>query len=335
MPKNDAETPSPSAPSGCPLHAVAATASADVGPSYRRPFWVGQNRRVRDEIARLDAQRDCQRIVFLLAAYEFPFDTTRALELALFHTYGSRSVSRLLDRTGQFTGHGQKRYDDTNLLIAHFVESGWDGDLGARAIARMNWIHGHYRIPNDDLLFVLWTFIDFPIRWMEAFGWRTFTPHERSAWFNYWIGIGERMGITGLPATREEFDAFVAGYEAREFVFDGASRRTADATVAVMAGWLPRPLRGLVRPVAACLARPQFRRAVGYPDPPPLLEAAIRGALRVRALIKRAVSFERYPDLLIDRRQRSYPGGTPAIEAIGPDVLQRTKRTQTPPQDPR
>ena len=53
---------------------------------------IGQNRGVRDEIARLDALRDCQRIVFLLSAYEFPFDMTRALEIALFHTYGSRSV---------------------------------------------------------------------------------------------------------------------------------------------------------------------------------------------------------------------------------------------------
>lgn len=334
MAKGDPEPPTQAPPMGCPFHAVTESDSAAAGPVYRRPFGVGQNRGVREEIARLDALRDCQRIVFLLSAYEFPFDMTRALEIALFHTYGSRSVSRLLDRTGQFTGHGQKRYDDTNLLISHFMESGWDGDLGARAIARMNWIHGHYRIPNDDFLFVLWTFIDFPIRWMEEFGWRAFTAHECSAWFHYWIGIGERMGLTGLPATREDFDAFVAAYEAREFVFDEASRRTADATVAVMAGWLPRPLRGLVRPSAACLARPQFRRAVGYADPPPLLDAAIRAVLRVRARVKRFVSFERYPNLLASRSQRSYRGGAPAIEAIGPEALNRSKRENPPPAGP-
>ena len=85
------------------------------------------------------------------------------------------------------------------------MESGWDGDLGARAIARMNWIHGHYRIPNDDFLFVLWTFIDFPIRWMEEFGWRTFAAHEGSARFHYWIGIGERMGLTGRAGDARGF----------------------------------------------------------------------------------------------------------------------------------
>ena len=74
--------------------------------------------------------------MFLLSAYEFPFDMTRSLEIALFHTYGSRSVSRLLDRTAQFSRHGQKRYDDTNLLIASFMEAGWDGAPGAQAIAQ-------------------------------------------------------------------------------------------------------------------------------------------------------------------------------------------------------
>ena len=292
---------------------------------------IGQNRGVRDEIARLDPRRDCQRIVFLLSAYEFPFDMTRALEVALFHTYGSRSVSRLLDRTGQFTGHGQKRYDDTNLLISHFMEAGWDGDPGARAIERMNWIHGHYRIPNEDFLFVLWTFIDFPIRWMDDFGWRAFTAHERDAWFHYWIGIGSRMGMKDLPTTREAFDAFVARYEAREFVFDETSRRTADATVAVMAGWLPSPLRSLVRPVASCLVRPQFRRAVGYPEPSPLLDGLVRALLRVRRHVKRHVSFERYPNLLANRRHRSYPGGAPSIESIGPETMERSKRSTSKP----
>lgn len=313
----------PAAP-GCPFHrAGAAAASADAGPVYRRPLGVLHHRGVRAEIAALDAQRDCQRIVFLLSAYEFPFDMTRALEVALFHTYGSRSVSRLLDRTRQFSQHGQKRYDDTNLLIAQFMECGWDGALGARAIARMNAIHGHYRIPNDDFLFVLWTFIDFPIQWMDEFGWRRFTAHERQAWFHYWIGIGQRMGLQDLPASKAEFDAFVQAYEAREMVPDAASARVADATVAIMQAWLPRPLRGLVKPAAACLARPQFLRAVGYAPPSPLLKAVLRGVLKLRAAVKSVVSIERYPTLMGDKAYRSYPQGRPEIEAIGPAALKR------------
>jgi hypothetical protein len=39
------------------------------------------------EILRLDPVRDQQRIVFLTTRVDFPFDTTRALELALFRTF--------------------------------------------------------------------------------------------------------------------------------------------------------------------------------------------------------------------------------------------------------
>lgn len=327
-PADTGHTAAAAAAAGCPFHAAGAMASpgaAAAGPRYRRPLGFLHHRGVRAEIARLDAQRDCQRIVFLLSAYEFPFDMTRALEIALFHTYGSRSVARLLDRTAQFSRHGQKRYDDTNLLIAGFMEAGWDGEPGARAIARMNHIHSHYRIPNEDFLFVLWTFIDFPIEWMAQFGWRAFTPHECEAWFHYWHEIGVRMGLTGIPASKPAFDAFVRDYEAREFVPDEASRRVADATVAIMAAWLPAPLRGLVKPAAACLVRPQFRHAAMFPEPSPLLNAVLRGVLKLRRAVKRVVSIERYPFLMADKHYRSYPQGMPPVEQIGPAALQRSK----------
>jgi hypothetical protein len=51
-------------------------------------------------IRRLDPEKDDQRIIFLSTCYDFPFDTTRALELALFRTFGVPSISALLDRTG-------------------------------------------------------------------------------------------------------------------------------------------------------------------------------------------------------------------------------------------
>lgn len=82
------------------------------------------------------ARADCQRIAHQLSAYEFPWDFQRALELALCYTYGSASVSRLLDGTGEFRTNGQKRYDDTRLLITHLIDAGWDGEVGRRAAPR-------------------------------------------------------------------------------------------------------------------------------------------------------------------------------------------------------
>ncbi|OYU82971.1 MAG: hypothetical protein CFE45_26720, partial [Burkholderiales bacterium PBB5] len=320
-PEHTAANPAP----GCPFHrpAEGTGAAQPPGPVYRRPLGLLHHRGVRREIAGLHPQRDCERIVYLLSAYEFPFDMTRALEVALFHTYGSRSVSRLLDRTGQFQRHGQQRYDDTNLLIAQFMEAGWQAPLGARAIARMNHIHSHYRIPNDDFLFVLWTFIDFPIQWMADFGWRAFTAHEQAAWCHYWRQIGLQMGLQDVPASKADFDAFVRDYEAREMVPDDASARVATATVASMQAWLPRPLRGLVQPAAACLARPAFLHATGFARPAPWLRATVRGVLKLRARVKAVLSIERYPTLLADKAYRSYPQGRPAIEQLGPAALRR------------
>ena len=111
------------------------------------------------QIERLDPLADHQRIVRLSARCDFPFDTTRALELALFRTFAVPGISALLDRTGQFAHHTQRRYDDTDLLVSEMMEHGYDRDRGRRALRRMNQIHGRFAIPNDQFLYVLSTLI--------------------------------------------------------------------------------------------------------------------------------------------------------------------------------
>src|SRR5437867_12107065 len=125
---------------------------------------------VLDDIQKLDPVKDHQRIVFLSTRYDFPFDTTRALELALFRTFGVPSVSALLDRTGEFFQRAQKRYDDTDIIVSELMERGYDSERGKRALRRMNQLHGRFAIANDDFLYVLSTFTYEPIRWNARFG---------------------------------------------------------------------------------------------------------------------------------------------------------------------
>ena len=54
------------------------------------------------EITALDPERDWRRIVHLSFGYEFPWDSVRALEVALYRTYCVPSISERLDRTGEF-----------------------------------------------------------------------------------------------------------------------------------------------------------------------------------------------------------------------------------------
>src|SRR5436190_21313643 len=103
-----------------------------------------------EQIRQLDPRRDHQKIVFQSMRMDFPFDTTRALELALFRTYCVPSISALLDRTGEFGQRAQKRYDDTDILISEIVDWGYDSERGRRAIDRINALHGRFQIANRD-----------------------------------------------------------------------------------------------------------------------------------------------------------------------------------------
>lgn len=60
------------------------------------------------------------------------------------------TISSLLAQTGYFAAHGQKRYDDTALIIAEIAENGYDSERGRAAIRRMNQIYHHFPISNGD-----------------------------------------------------------------------------------------------------------------------------------------------------------------------------------------
>ncbi|MFM9104935.1 MAG: hypothetical protein ACKOPS_27925 [Cyanobium sp.] len=81
-----------------------------------------------------------------LAGTAFPWDITRALELALLKTFCVPSISALLSRSGEFERRPRKRYDDTGLMVAELLRHGPDSPAGSAVIARLNRIHGHYAI---------------------------------------------------------------------------------------------------------------------------------------------------------------------------------------------
>ena len=87
------------------------------------------------QIRRLDPEQDFLAIYRLTTTYEFPWDFTRALELALYRTYAVPSIGRLLAETAELTDRTQKRYDDTALLLDAVVEHGFTGEAAARPSA--------------------------------------------------------------------------------------------------------------------------------------------------------------------------------------------------------
>lgn len=291
--------------------------------TLKKRFGLFRHPQIRQHIAQLDAQQDCQTIVRLLAQYEFPHDIQHALELALFYTYGSRSVSKLLHKTGEFARAGQKRYDDTRILIGLMLESGWDGEFGRQAIARMNQTHGHYRIHNDDFLFVLWTFIEFPIRWSVQYSHRPMTAHEQLAWFHFWRGIGERMNLQHIPTSKAEFDAWVKRYEWCEMWPNDDNHAVANQTAAIMEAWLPPPLRPAVKMAVRGLMDDHFLYAIGYPAAPTWLKQSCRLGLKAAMRLYIPAFWQGYPLEAVKSRNPYDQQAMRAVHQIAPERLKR------------
>lgn len=288
--------------------------------TYSKQWGIFRNPQVTAEIKSLNPVTDHARIVHLLTGYEFPWDVVRALEVALMRTFCSGSVSSLLHRTGEFRKHGQKRYDDTALLVAEFMQNGYDSDRGKRAIEHINKIHGFYQIANDDFLFVLSTFVLLPAQWIDAFGWRKITENERQALFYFFVEVGKRMNIQNLPATLEDLEFFVQEYERKNFVFEPSNQQVGNATVHIIEGWMPFFLRPLVLPVVKCLLDEKMLRALGYSTPPGWLKKMVMAAMKARAILLRKISFKKYPSFVTTEPNRTYPKGY-YLENLGPANL--------------
>ena len=268
-------------------------------------------------IQQLDPVRDAQRIVHLSTCFDFPFDTTRALEFALFRTFCVPSVSALLDQTGEFRRAAQKRYDDTDILVSELMEWGYDSDRGKLALRRMNQQHGRFPIANDDFLYVLSTFIYEPIRWNSRFGWRLFCEVERLGYFHFWREIGSRMNIRDIPEDYDAFERFNRDYEARHYRFTETNQRVGSATRDLFASWVPRPFAPLVRSSIYALLDDPLLVAFGFPRPSRFMRGLVVGSLRARGFLGGLLPPRTKPRLRTEMKHPTYPNGY-TIEELGP-----------------
>ena len=214
------------------------------------------------QIEVLDPEQDHIQICHLIAGYEFPWDVTRSLELALLKTFCIPSITQLLERTGEFVQRPQKRYDDTGLIVSELMKFGYESDRGSAALERMNRIHGHFNIENRDYLYVLSTFIYEPIRWMDRFGWRPMCEVERLACFYFWREIGKRMGIAEIPMSSKQFESFNQDFEREHFRYAQSNQAIGHSTRDMFLGWFPMLLRPVIRPGVHALADDDSRSSI-------------------------------------------------------------------------
>ena len=268
------------------------------------------------KIEKLDALKDHQHISFLSAAYDFPWETQRAYELALLRTFAVPKSSALLVATQEFTQRTQKRYDDTTIIISTIGLCGYDSPQGRAAIRRMNQIHSHYKIPNDEYLYVLSTFLLEPIRWIESYGWRKLSEKEKQAGYYFWREVGKRMNIKDIPASLEAFETYNRDYEKQHFAFHPNNKILADASVNLFLGWyLPKPLWSLGKQGIYAIIDKPMREAFGYPEPALWAKFAVQSFLNMRARVLPYLPPRKTPYTLPPTR--TYPAGY-KLEEVGP-----------------
>jgi len=272
----------------------------------------------------LDPHIDFEQIYRNLSLYDFPWDFNQSLSFALFRTYAVPSVGRLLSESKGFDDT-QKRYDDTALLLERPLVCGFDSAEGKTAIRRINQMHRAYDITNDDMRYVLSTFVVVPKRWIDDYGWRKLTYDEVTASTNYYRKLGRHMNIKDMPETYQEFADFLDAYEAEHFAYDEGGRRVADMTLHLLTTFYPRPLRPAVEVFSRALMDRPLLEALRYSEPPAAVRTLSLAAMRARAAFirmlpprLRAKRFENSgriktyrPGEVVTERLGTFPGGCP------------------------
>jgi len=169
-------------------------------------------------------------------------------------------------------------------------------------------MHGRYAITNDDMRYVLSTFIYDPIAWLDRYGWRRLTDAERLAAFHFYREVGKRMGFRDIPESFDEFREFKAAYEERHFVYSDTNRRIGEYTVGLFCGWFPRFLRPMVRVAVRGMLDPPMLAAFGFAPAPRWVTAAGEFGLKARARFVRWMPARRRSKLGVAPRNRTYPG---------------------------
>lgn len=293
------------------------TLSIPKGPVYRKRFGFMPNPSVRQEIDTLDEKKDCQRIVYLMVSYEFTHEIISALDLAYLASGVNKSVADILGRS-HYLKNAMRRYDDTRFLILKFLECGWDDEVGASAIRKMNSAHARYKIKNEDFVIALCVFMVAPIVWMENFGCRKLSQKERQAWFHFWIKIGYQMSIKEMP---ESYDQAKKHLDEMYTNFDEFSRfapKLGESTLSVFVEKSSYPFGFVARWYYRALYEESMCQAYGVRQLPMVARLPIFSGIKVNSLLRKLVNLKSYPFIVSEQKLKSYPDGAPTVGETGP-----------------
>lgn len=264
-----------------------------------------------DEMQQLDPVRDHERIVQLIAAWEFPGDLTFGFNLSFVKALCVPRMAKLFFKTGHLQYRSQKRYDDTIIIAEGLCRWGHDSELGKQALGRMNFIHSGFPIANIDFLFVLASLIFEPIQWLNRYGWRKLCQQEELGLFYFWREVGKRMHIKDIPETSPDLARFYDDYQNRYFRPSEEGAQLVQSVLKLFLGWYPAFSRPVLRPALMTMLDSRTRGVLGLPDPPGILSQPVEVLFRNKVRFKRLLPLRSHqqPGSFVDAPTRTYPQG--------------------------
>ncbi|KAJ0420959.1 hypothetical protein BJY00DRAFT_283338 [Aspergillus carlsbadensis] len=253
----------------------------------------------REEMATM-TDHDAWEIQKMMLVMEFPSASLKALQFALFRTYGIPTISGLLLRTSQFSNPATsfKRYADTGALIGQFMAFDPTSERAQTAIARTKFLHTGYRssgkILESDMLYTLSLFALEPIRFIAMFEWRELSDLEQCAIGTYWKSLGDALEISFavLPSGPhgfkdglhflEELREWSVKYEMDYMKPTPQNKEVAEKTMDVLLYAVPKVLRPIGVNFASCVMDDRLREAMMYPPPPAIYKAIFSSLVTLR-----------------------------------------------------
>jgi hypothetical protein len=235
-----------------------------------------ERRKRLDELAALDPTEDWHEIYKRLTLWELPGEARFGFQLAFYRPFAVPRMAEVLRHTGHFRRDTTRRAYNTALVVHEIIWGGVDSERGQRMVRLINKLHDRPDIYAEDMAYVLNALIVVPTRFMDRYGWRAVTDHERYATWRFYDVLGRHMSIAERPASYEDAEQRLTDYEATHL---GASLAGAELTAAVLATLrdrLPLPARPFAAHITSVLVGdPVVSRALSLPPPSRSMDALL------------------------------------------------------------
>lgn len=193
--------------------------------------------------------------------------------------FAGTRMAGLVHGRGYAQAHPQRRYDDTSIMLFEMIKHGYDSAQGRACIERMNYIHGHFPISNEDFAYITASLILEPIYWNKRFGWRLMSDNENKAWLYFWLEISKRMNIQNLPKSLEEMETFKLEYETKLARNSQATKDIGRLFVDLVSSWFPLVPTPIVDILLRCLLDDSSLKAFEMKAPPVALKNLVEFCL--------------------------------------------------------